>query len=160
MITVWLDYAKAFDSVLHSWLFTALRLGKGPENIIVSIWKMSKLAYDCYTRRDKSNDQNWYNYIFQRHTSTFSTLDKCGSIRTQWKNFKQQIFIAIWNFMCESMRCHVFIEYNNGRSKRAYKSKHIHAISVFCDVNSTLYTVTNIQPKARPGFYWRYQCFS
>ena len=136
MITVWLDYAKALDSVLHSWLFTALRLGKGPENIIVSIWKMSKLGYAC------------------------SNIDKCGSIRTPWKNFKQQIFIAIWNFMCESMRCHVFIEYNNGRSKRAYKSEHIHAISVFCDVNSTLYTVTDIHSKARPRFYWRYQCFS
>ena len=43
MITVWLDYAKAFDSVSHSWLFTALRLAKVPENIVVSIEKMSKL---------------------------------------------------------------------------------------------------------------------
>ena len=43
LITVWLDYAKAFDSVSHSWLFTALRLAKVPENIVVSIEKMSKL---------------------------------------------------------------------------------------------------------------------
>ena len=43
MITIWLDYAKAFDSVSHSWLFTALRLAKVPENIVLSIEKMSKL---------------------------------------------------------------------------------------------------------------------
>ena len=43
LITVWLDYAKAFDSVSHSWLFTALRLAKVPENIVVSIEKLSKL---------------------------------------------------------------------------------------------------------------------
>ena len=43
MITVWLDYAKAFDSVSHSWLFMALRLAKVPENIVVLIEKISKL---------------------------------------------------------------------------------------------------------------------
>ena len=42
MITVWLDYTKAFDSVSHSWLFTALRLAKVSENIVVSIEKISK----------------------------------------------------------------------------------------------------------------------
>ena len=30
-ITVWLDYAKAFDSVSHSWLFAAFPLVKVPE---------------------------------------------------------------------------------------------------------------------------------
>ena len=43
LITVRLDYSKAFDSVSHSWLFTVLRLAKVPENIVVSIEKMSKL---------------------------------------------------------------------------------------------------------------------
>ena len=43
LINVWLDYAKAFNSVSHSWLFTALRLAKVAENIVVSIEKMSKL---------------------------------------------------------------------------------------------------------------------
>ena len=43
MITVWLDYAKAFDSVSHSWLFTAMRLVRLPENIVISIEKTSKL---------------------------------------------------------------------------------------------------------------------
>ena len=41
--TVWLDYAKAFGSVPHSWLFTALRLAKVLENIVVAIERMSKL---------------------------------------------------------------------------------------------------------------------
>ena len=40
---VCLDYAKAFNSVSHSWLFTALRLANFPEDIVVSIEKMSKL---------------------------------------------------------------------------------------------------------------------
>ena len=43
LITVWLDYMKALDSASHSWLFTELRLAKVPENIVVSIEKMSKL---------------------------------------------------------------------------------------------------------------------
>ena len=43
LITVWLDYNKAFDSVSHSWLFTALCLAKVPESIVISIEKMSKL---------------------------------------------------------------------------------------------------------------------
>ena len=36
-ITVWLDYAKTFDSVSHSWLFAAFRLVKVPEKSVVSI---------------------------------------------------------------------------------------------------------------------------
>ena len=57
-VTVWLNYAKAFDSVLHSWLFTALHLAKVPENIVVSIEKMSKFWATIVTLRYKSNDQN------------------------------------------------------------------------------------------------------
>ena len=45
-----------------------------------------------------------------------------------------------------------FRENNNGGSKRAYKSEHVNAINLFHDVNSTLYTVTNIHSKARLGF--------
>ena len=58
LITVWLDYANAFDSVSHSWLFTALHLAKVPENIVVSIEKMSKFWATIVTLRYKSNDQN------------------------------------------------------------------------------------------------------
>ena len=43
MITVRLDYTKAFDSVSHSWLFTALCLAKVPESIVILMEKISKL---------------------------------------------------------------------------------------------------------------------
>ena len=34
---MWLDYQKAFDSVLHKWLITALELAKAPKKIITAI---------------------------------------------------------------------------------------------------------------------------
>ena len=48
-------------------------------------------------------------------------------------------------------RC--FRENNNGGSKGEYKSEHENAIKVFQDANLILYTVTNIHPKAKPGFH-------
>ena len=45
-----------------------------------------------------------------------------------------------------------FRENNNGLSKREYKLKHVNAINVFHDVNSTLYTVTNIAPSQGRDF--------
>ena len=41
-----------------------------------------------------------------------------------------------------------FRENNNDGSKRAYKSEHVNVINVCQDVNSILYTVTNVHPKA------------
>ena len=37
MMTIWLDYKKAFDSVPHSWLIRSLELAKVPEKIIKAI---------------------------------------------------------------------------------------------------------------------------
>ena len=37
LVTVWLDYKKAFDSVPHSWLIRSLELAKVPEKIILAI---------------------------------------------------------------------------------------------------------------------------
>ena len=42
LITIWLDYKKAFGSVPHEWLFTALELAKVPEKIIEAIKALSK----------------------------------------------------------------------------------------------------------------------
>ena len=39
---MWLDYKKAFNSVPHEWLFTALKLAKVPKKIIETIRKLSK----------------------------------------------------------------------------------------------------------------------
>ena len=70
MITVWLDYAKAFDSVSHSWLFTALRLAKVSENIVLSIEKMSKLCATIVTLKGvnqtiKTDIITYFKGIFQ-----------------------------------------------------------------------------------------------
>ena len=42
LITIWLNYKKAFDSVPHEWLFTALKLAKVPKKIIEAIRTLSK----------------------------------------------------------------------------------------------------------------------
>ena len=49
------------------------------------------------------------------------------------------IFIANWNFMCESMTCHVEVS--------GHISVLVNVINVFHDVNSVLHTVTSIYPK-------------
>ena len=42
LITMWLDYQKAFDSVPHEWLIKALELAKIPERIITAIKTLMK----------------------------------------------------------------------------------------------------------------------
>ena len=37
LITVWLEYKKAFDSVPHSWLIQALKLAKVPQKVVTAI---------------------------------------------------------------------------------------------------------------------------
>ena len=54
LITVWLDYAKAFDSVPHSWLFKALQLAKLPPKIIRLIEKTSKNWATVFSLRSEN----------------------------------------------------------------------------------------------------------
>ena len=51
------------------------------------------------------------------------------------------LFVKAWHAIC-------FRENNNSGSKRTYESEHVN--NAFHDVNSILYTATNIHPKARP----------
>ena len=34
LLTIWLDYRKAFDSVPHDWIIKALQLAKVPKNLV------------------------------------------------------------------------------------------------------------------------------
>ena len=40
LVTVWLDYQKAFDNIPHSWLIRSLELAKVPEVIINAMKKL------------------------------------------------------------------------------------------------------------------------
>ena len=42
LITIWLDYQKAFDSVPHDWMIQSLRLAKIPEKLITAIETLTK----------------------------------------------------------------------------------------------------------------------
>ena len=42
LLTVWLDYRKAFDSVPHDWIIKALQLAKVPKNLVESIKRLTK----------------------------------------------------------------------------------------------------------------------
>ena len=53
--------------------------------------------------------------------STFVKLDKCGRISRHWRSITCQIFILIWNFLCEIWPGICFRENYNGGSKQAYK---------------------------------------
>ena len=49
LVTVWLDYRKAFDSIPHSWLQQALKLAKVPGIIINAIKNLTKAWYSILT---------------------------------------------------------------------------------------------------------------
>ena len=56
LVTVWLDYKKAFDSVPHSWLIRSLELAKVPEKIISAIRQlMIKWRTKVYLYGEPSN---------------------------------------------------------------------------------------------------------
>ena len=42
MLTVWLGYRQAFDSVPHDWIIKALQLTKVPKNLVESINRLTK----------------------------------------------------------------------------------------------------------------------
>ena len=42
LITIWLDYQKAFDSIHHDWMIQSLRLAKIPEKLIAAIETLTK----------------------------------------------------------------------------------------------------------------------
>ena len=45
LVTVWLDYRKAFDSISHSWLLHALKLAKLPNHLLMAIKNLTKSWY-------------------------------------------------------------------------------------------------------------------
>ena len=56
LITVWLDYRKAFDFVPHSWLIQALKLAKVPQRVVNTIETLTNRWYLMHTinNRDES----------------------------------------------------------------------------------------------------------
>ena len=45
LVTVWLDYRKAFDSIPHSWLLHALKLAKLPNHLLMAIKNLTESWY-------------------------------------------------------------------------------------------------------------------
>ena len=54
LITVWLDYRKAFDSIPHSWLIKSLKLAKIPNNIISAIKNLAESWYTIVHLNDNN----------------------------------------------------------------------------------------------------------
>ena len=54
LITVWIDYKKAFNSVLHSWLIYALKLAKLLLNIINTISNLTGYWYSILNLQGKN----------------------------------------------------------------------------------------------------------
>ena len=54
LVTVWLDYRKAFDSIPHSWLLQALKLAKVPGIIINAIKNLTKSWYTILSLSSKT----------------------------------------------------------------------------------------------------------
>ena len=45
LVTVWLDYRKAFDSITHDWLLEALRVAKIPQHLITAVKNLTESWY-------------------------------------------------------------------------------------------------------------------
>ena len=70
LITIWLDYQKAFDSIPHDWMIQSLRLAKIPEKLVTAIETLAKQwATIVQLQRGKSSITsdviNFSNGIFQ-----------------------------------------------------------------------------------------------
>ena len=58
LLTVWLDYRKAFDSVPHDWIIKALQLAKVPKNLVESIERLtSGQQFSTYAEKIKVQHQ-------------------------------------------------------------------------------------------------------
>ena len=54
LITVWLDYRKAFDSVPHTWLIQALKLAKVLQKVVNAIETLTNRWYTILTIHKQS----------------------------------------------------------------------------------------------------------
>ena len=54
LITVWLDYRKAFDSVPHTWLIQALKLAKVLQKVVNAIETLMNRWYTILTIHKQS----------------------------------------------------------------------------------------------------------
>ena len=65
LVTVWLDYQKAFDNIPHSWLIRSLELAKVPEVIINAIKKLLlKWRTKVFLHRENSSvETDFINYL-------------------------------------------------------------------------------------------------
>ena len=70
LVTVWLDYKKAFDSVPHSWIIESLKLAKIPDKIIdvikmlMSKWR-TKIHLYGETESIETSEIEYYKGILQ-----------------------------------------------------------------------------------------------
>ena len=119
MITVWLDYAKAFDSVSHSWLFTAMRLVRLPENIVISIEKTSKLWATIVTLKGTNQtvktDIITYFKEYSKVSKSFIVYDKTLRGYGAGKDCKTNI---TYNFFVDDLKL------NNSTTNRIKKQLH------------------------------------
>ena len=60
LVTVWLDYQKAFDSVPHSWIIESLELAKVPPAIIKAI---EQLMYKWKTQARLNIETDFISYL-------------------------------------------------------------------------------------------------
>ena len=65
LITIWLDYQKAFDSVPHSWMIESLRLAKVPNLMINAIESLTKTwtTNVCINGENESQVSNTIKYL-------------------------------------------------------------------------------------------------
>ena len=68
LITVWLDYREAFDSVPHTWLIQALKLAKVLQKVVNAIETLMNRWYTILTIHKQSRwiNDNWDNYILKK----------------------------------------------------------------------------------------------
>jgi hypothetical protein len=56
LVTVWLDYKKAFDSIPHRWLLHALKLAKIPEHLITAIKNLTESWYTVLNLKGENDN--------------------------------------------------------------------------------------------------------
>ena len=118
LVTVWLDYRKAFDSIPHSWLLHALKLAKLPNHLLIAI---------------KNLTESWYTKLnlYGKNESIVSNVIKIITGIYQGDSLSVILFVLALNPLSHLLRSTKGYAYGKNR-----QHQHIH--NFFVD-NSKLY---------------------
>ena len=133
LVTVWLDYRKAFDSIPDSWLLHALKLAKLPNHLLMAIKNLTK---------------SWYTKLnnYGKDDSIVSNVIKIVTGIYQGDSLSMFLFVLALNPLSRLLRSTKGYEYGKNRQHQHTHNFFVDNLKLYAsDINSVkrqLETVT------------------